>query len=67
MLLLAVVMTVVFFMIRGKYFCGLKEAVETENWSEGAARLGDIRKAVGLNLILGLIVIAVAGLGRYLG
>lgn len=66
MLLLAVVMTVVFFLIRGKYFCGLKEAVITENWGEGAARLGDIRKTVGWNLILGLIVIAVAGLGRYL-
>ena len=67
MLLLAVVMTVVFFLIRGKYFCGLKEAVITENWVEAAARLGDIRKAVGWNLLLGLIVITVAGLGRYLG
>ena len=64
MLLLAVVMTVVFFLIRGKYFCGLKEAVESENWSEGAAHLANIRKAVGINLILGLAVIAVAGLGR---
>ena len=67
MLLLAVVMTVVFFLIRGKYFRGLREAIEAENWSEGADRLSDIRKAVGLNLILGLVVIAVAGLGRYLG
>ena len=66
MLLLAVVMTVVFFLIRGKYFCGLKEAVITENWTEAAARLADIRKAVGINLILGLIVIALAGFGRYL-
>jgi uncharacterized membrane protein len=67
MLLMAVVMTVVFFLIRGKYYCGLKEAVVIENWAVAAERLGDIRKAVGLNLILGLITIAVAGLGRYLG
>ena len=67
MLLMAVVMTVVFFLIRGKYYCGLKEAVIIENWAVAAERLGDIRKAVGLNLILGLITIAVAGLGRYLG
>lgn len=66
MLLLTVVMTGVFFLIRGKYFCGLKEAVIIENWSVAADRLGDIRKAVGLNLILGLITIAIAGLGRYL-
>ena len=67
MLLMAVVMTVVFFLIRDKYYCGLKEAVIIENWAVAAERLGDIRKAVGLNLILGLITIAVAGLGRYLG
>ena len=67
MLLLAVVMSVVFFIIRGKYYCGLKDAVERGDWSEGAVRLGVIRKAVGFNLILGLIVIAVAGMGRYLG
>jgi len=67
MLVLAVVMTGVFFVIRGRYYCGLKDAVENEDWSKGAEHLADIRKAVGLNLILGLIVIAGAGLGRYLG
>ena len=67
MLVLAVVMTAVFFVIRGKYYCGLKDAVENQNWGEGAERLGEIRKAVGLNLVLGLIVIAGAGFGRYLG
>ncbi|MDD5034206.1 MAG: CopD family protein [Methylococcaceae bacterium] len=67
MLLLAIAMTAIFFLIRGKLYRGLRDAVGRQDWTEGAARLGELRKAVGLNLILGLIVIAVAGVGRYLG
>ncbi len=62
----AVVMTVVFFLIRGKYYRGLRVAVEREDWAEGAVCLGTIRKAVGFNLVLGLAILTMAGLGRYL-
>jgi uncharacterized membrane protein len=47
-------------------FRRLKEAVITENWTEAGRRLNQIRQIVGINLILGLIVIAVATGGRYL-
>jgi uncharacterized membrane protein len=38
----------------------LKAAVHAENWPAGAAVLGRIRRLVGLNLLLGLAVVAVA-------
>lgn len=47
-------------------FRRLKEAVITENWPEAGKRLNQIRQIVGINLVLGLIVIAVATGGRYL-
>lgn len=47
-------------------FRRLKEAVVTENWAEAAAQLNQIRRFVGINLSLGLIVIAGAAGGRYL-
>lgn len=47
-------------------FRRLKEAVITEQWQEAGKRLSQIRFIVGINLSLGLIVIAVAAAGRYL-
>jgi len=47
-------------------FRRLKEAVITEQWSEAGKRLKQIRFIVGINLSLGLIVIAVTAAGRYL-
>ncbi len=47
-------------------FRRLKEAIITENWQEAGRRLNQIRQVVGLNLGLGLVVIAVAAGGRYL-
>ena len=48
-------------------FRRLKEAVITEQWPEAAKQLNQIRTIVGINLSLGLIVIAVAAGGRYMG
>lgn len=45
----------------------LKEAVIIQNWPEGAAQLARIRFLIGINLSLGLIVIAIGSGGRYLG
>ncbi len=47
-------------------FRRFKEAIITENWQEAGRRLNQIRQVVGLNLGLGLVVIAVAAGGRYL-
>jgi len=38
----------------------LKMAVQAEDWPAGAAVLGRIRRMVGINLLLGLAVVAVA-------
>ncbi|HET7157362.1 MAG TPA: hypothetical protein VFI62_00100 [Burkholderiales bacterium] len=35
-----------------------------EDWKAGGAALNQLRKMVGINLVLGLITIAVAMLGR---
>ena len=47
-------------------FRRLKEAVVTEQWPEAGKRLNQIRQIVGINLVLGIIVIVVAAGGRYL-
>lgn len=43
----------------------IREAVITENWPEAGKQLNQIRRIVGINLVLGLIVIAAAAGGRY--
>jgi uncharacterized membrane protein len=46
-------------------FRRLKESVVTEDWEKAGTQLNQIRRIVGINLSLGLIVIAVATGGRY--
>jgi len=43
----------------------LKLAVDAGNWPEGGRNLGQIRRVVGINLVLGLITVAVGSSGRY--
>ena len=38
----------------------LKRAITAQNWPEGGAALGRIRRLVGINLLLGLLVILLA-------
>lgn len=38
----------------------LKRAIAAQNWPEGGAALGKIRRLVGINLLLGLLVVALA-------
>lgn len=45
----------------------LKRAVAAQDWPVGGKALAQIRMLVGLNTTLGVIVIAIAGGGRYLG
>jgi uncharacterized membrane protein len=52
----------VFFLPYGR----LRRMVAKENWPAAGEALSDIRRLVGVNLILGLLTIAVALLGRLL-
>jgi uncharacterized membrane protein len=44
----------------------LKQAVANADWASGGKSLAQIRVLVGINLVLGLLVIAIASGGRYL-
>ncbi len=43
----------------------LKQAVIKQDWPDGGKRLNQIRKLIALNLSLGLLVVLIAGGGRY--
>ena len=45
-------------------FRRLKRAVGAEDWEAGGRQLAQIRRMVGINLVIGLMVIAMAGAGR---
>jgi len=45
-------------------FRRLKRAVGEEDWETGAKQLAQIRRMVGINLVLGLMVVVAAGGGR---
>jgi uncharacterized membrane protein len=64
MAVIGVVMTIIFLHIFFAPYRRLKHAVAAEDWTAGGAALGQIRKLVGLNLVLGLVTVAVAILGR---
>ena len=64
MTIIGIVMSAIFVYIYFVPFSALKRAVAAEDWKSGGAALGTIRMLVGTNLILGLINIAVAVLGR---
>ncbi|PMU14015.1 MULTISPECIES: CopD family protein [unclassified Pseudomonas] len=57
---LYVVMTALFIRIQALKLPELRVAVAAEDWSAGAAALGQIRKLVGINLIVGLVLVAIA-------
>lgn len=57
---LYVVMTALFIRIQSLQLPELRKAVEAEQWAEGAAALGRIRRLVGINLLVGLAVVAIA-------
>ena len=44
-----------------------RRAVGREDWAEGGRQLGQIRTIVTINLVLGLIVVAIGSSGRYWG
>ena len=60
------VMMLLFFHVFFAPFKRLKRAVAAEDWSAGGKSLAQIRVLIGINLSIGLVVIAIASGGRYL-
>jgi len=57
---LYVVMVALFLRISTLNLPQLRKAVDAEEWAQGAAALGGIRRLVGVNLLVGVAVVAIA-------
>ena len=60
------VMMLLFFHVFFAPFKRLKRAVAAADWPGGAKSLAQIRVLIGINLSIGLVVVAIASGGRYL-
>lgn len=60
---IGIVMILIFLHVYFAPFARLRRAVAAEDWKSGGAALGQIRVLVGVNLVLGIVNIAVATLG----
>jgi uncharacterized membrane protein len=67
MLAVGVIMVLIFAHLYFAPYKRLQRAVAAQDWKAGGAALGTIRKLVGINLILGLVTIAVGVLGPLVG
>ena len=67
MLLSGTVMIAIFLGVYFLPYRALSAAVAREDWSAGGRALGRIRQLVGVNLVLGLLTVALATAGRLLG
>jgi len=57
---LFVVMTALFIRIQALLLPELRTTVQAQDWPAGAAVLGRIRRLVGINLLVGLVVVTIA-------
>lgn len=57
---LYVVMVALFIKIQSVQLPELRRAVTAEQWTDGAAALGKIRRLVGVNLLVGIAVVCIA-------
>ncbi len=57
---LYVVMTALFMRVHSLLLPELRQAVQAEQWPEGVAVLGRMRRMMAVNLVLGLAVVAIA-------
>jgi len=60
------VMMLIFFHVYFVPFKRLKQAVAVTDWQAGGRQLAQIRVLVGINLLLGLVTVAIAAGGRFL-
>ena len=61
---LGLAMIAIFLHVYFAPYASLRRAVDAEDWQAGAAALGRIRRMVGVNILLGALVITIATLGR---
>jgi uncharacterized membrane protein len=66
MLGLGVLMMAIYAVIRVSHFARLKSAVAAHDWPVAAGHLDRLRKLVSTNLVLGIVTIGVAIVGRLL-
>jgi uncharacterized membrane protein len=64
---LGILMMLLFFHLYFAPWRRFRRAVGREDWAEGGRWLGQIRTIVTINLVLGLIVVAIGSSGRYWG
>ena len=67
MLGLGIVMMLIFAYVYVSPYGRLTRFVEQKDWKAAGAALGQIRKLVALNLVLGIVNVAVGTVGRLLG
>ena len=66
MLLTGSIMSVLFLAVFFLPYRRLRKAVQAQDWKAGGAALALLRRLVGINLLLGLLTIAIATGGRLL-
>jgi uncharacterized membrane protein len=62
-----ILMMLLFFHLYFAPWRRFRGAVTRQDWAEGGRQLAQIRTIVTINLVLGLIVVAIGGSGRYWG
>lgn len=63
---LGIVMIIIFMFIYFSSYRKLRHAVIVENFQEGGIKLAQIRRLVGINILIGLAISIIASAGRYL-
>jgi uncharacterized membrane protein len=64
---IGIVMMLLFFHLYFAPWRRFRDAVARQDWAEGGRQLGQIRTIVTINLVLGIIVVAIGSSGRYWG
>ena len=63
---LGIIMMLLFMHVFFAPYRRLKRAVASEDWSGGAAELGQIRRILGINTVLGVAVVVIGAGGRFI-
>ena len=64
---IGILMMLLFFHLYFAPWRRFQAAVARQDWAEGGRQLGQIRTIVTINLVLGLVVVAIGSSGRYWG
>ena len=63
---LGIVMILIYLHVFFAPYKRLKQAVANEDWPTGGKKLAQMRILIGINLVIGLLVVIVAAAGRYM-